>query len=97
MRRLSLFPVLVLLGAGPQEKDALFDVVLQPELQVAMRDGIKLATDVYLPAREGQPVAGKRPVILVRTPYNKSGEKGNAEYFARRGYAFVAQDTRGRW
>ncbi len=74
-----------------------FEVSLQPNVMVSMRDGTKLATDVYLPATEGQPVAGKFPVILVRTPYNKNGEKGNAEYFAKRGYAFVAQDTRGRY
>src|ERR1043166_5082311 len=64
---------------------------------ISMRDGVKLATDVYLPAKDGRPVAGRHPVILVRTPYNKNGEKGNAGYFVKRGYAFVAQDTRGRY
>jgi putative CocE/NonD family hydrolase len=37
------------------------------------------------------------PVILTRTPYNKSGSKSLGNYFAARGYACVAQDTRGRY
>ena len=37
------------------------------------------------------------PVILTRLPYNKNGSKSYGDYFAARGYAFVAQDTRGRY
>ncbi len=70
-----------------------FEVAVQTNVMVSMRDGVKLATDVYLPAKEGQPVAGKHPAILVRTPYNKNGEKGNATYFVTRGYAFVAPEA----
>src|SRR5262245_32056011 len=40
--------------------------------KVAMRDGVRLATDVYLPG-DG---TGKYPVIVARTPYNKSGGSG---------------------
>jgi putative CocE/NonD family hydrolase len=65
---------------------------VQKDVPVAMKDGTKLATDVYLPAG-----SGKFPVILSRTPYDKNEEKGNAAYFTKRGYAFVAQDTRGRY
>ena len=60
---------------------------------VAMRDGVKLATDVYLPG-DG---TGKYPVIVARTPYNKSGGAGFAANAIRRGYAFVMQDLRGRF
>jgi predicted acyl esterase len=61
---------------------------------VAMRDGIKLATDVYLPG-DG---TGKYPVVVARTPYGKSnGGKGMAANASRRGYAFVVQDLRGRF
>lgn len=60
---------------------------------VAMSDGVKLATDVYLPG-DG---AGKYPVIVARTPYNKNGGAGFAASALRRGYAFVAQDLRGRF
>ncbi len=66
-------------------------------VMVAMRDGVKLATDVYRPARNGQPVEGKFSVLLYRTPYNKEGLAKDAAYFARFGYAVVAQDCRGRF
>src|SRR5436190_17567076 len=65
---------------------------VQKDVMVAFKDGTKLATDVYLPAS-----SGKFPVILSRTPYDKTGEQGNAAYFTKHGYAFVAQDTRGRY
>ncbi len=63
---------------------------------VAMRDGLKLATDVTLPA--GKP--GTRwPVLLVRTPYNRRGEAGRiaAMIASSAGYAAVVQDIRGRF
>lgn len=61
-------------------------------LSVAMRDGVKLATDVYLPSTHGA-----FPVVLVRTPYNKNGAAGLGNDGAARGYAIVAQDVRGRY
>jgi predicted acyl esterase len=60
-------------------------------LMLPMRDGVRLATDVYLP--EGKPPF---PVILIRTPYDKRALKPIGEDGARRGYAIVIQDTRGR-
>lgn len=65
-------------------------VQTQP-LMLPMRDGARLATDVYLP--EGKPPF---PVILIRTPYDKRALKPIGEDGARRGYAIVIQDTRGR-
>lgn len=62
---------------------------------VRMRDGVALATDVYLPAQDGKAVAGSFPVLVARSPYNKEGERAKAEFFARHGYVFVAQDCRG--
>ncbi len=59
---------------------------------VPMRDGVKLGTDVFLP--EGK---GPWPVILLRFPYNKALAAGIGPDAARRGYVFVAQDTRGRF
>lgn len=61
-------------------------------IQITMRDGIKLATDLYLPTNNA-PV----PVILGRTPYNKTGLAAVGIDASRRGYAFVAQDARGRF
>lgn len=62
------------------------------ELSVPMRDGTRLAADLYLP--QG---GGKFPVLIERTPYGKGG-CGNptAAYYARRGYAVLVQDVRGR-
>lgn len=57
-----------------------------------MRDGVKLATDIYLPATNGT-----FPVILGRTPYNKATSAGFGRDGAQRGYAVVIQDTRGRF
>ena len=62
---------------------------------VAMRDGVRLATDVYLP-RGGRGAA----TVLVRLPYDKSARfsfmSRIATRFLERGYAFVAQDVRGK-
>jgi uncharacterized protein len=74
---------------------------------VPMRDGIHLATDVYLP--DG---AGPFPVIMERTPYGRQETSRSeitaanrtpasraeiAAYFTVHGYAVVYQDTRGRY
>ncbi|MEK6299661.1 MAG: CocE/NonD family hydrolase [Acidobacteriota bacterium] len=57
---------------------------------VAMRDGVKLATTVYLP--EGD---GPWPVILTRTPYGKSTQAIGNEKWTARGFALAVQDCRG--
>jgi len=59
---------------------------------VAMRDGVKLATDVYVPDGEGP-----WPTIFLRFPYNKALGAGVGPEATKRGYVFVAQDTRGRF
>lgn len=62
---------------------------------VAMRDGIQLATDVYLSDNPGQ-----WPAFLVRTPYGKTTNSVIeliAAYLTGQGYAVVIQDTRGRF
>ncbi len=61
---------------------------------VPMRDDIRLATDVYYPKNcQYHPC----PVILIRTPYNKTGAKMYGDHFANLGYIAVIQDTRGRF
>jgi uncharacterized protein len=59
-------------------------------VQVPMRDGVKLATDVYRADAVKQ-----APVVLMRTPYDRTKQKGAGEYWAKAGYIFVAQDCRG--
>ncbi len=65
------------------------------DVKTAMRDGVRLSSDIYLP--RGQ--RGPFPVLLRRTPYDAStmGTAEDAAYFVQRGYAFVAQDCRGRF
>jgi uncharacterized protein len=89
---LSLFILCIACGTVRAES---FDVQMRSDVMVPMRDGVRLATDIYLPARNGQAVAGKWPTILMRTPYGKRNE-GDGHYFAVHGYAVVFQDTRGR-
>ncbi|HET9902309.1 MAG TPA: CocE/NonD family hydrolase [Xanthobacteraceae bacterium] len=74
------------------------DYVLIRDVMVPMRDGVRLATDIYLPAKDGKPLPGRFPAILDRTPYDKIPRAwlaNDPEFFARRGYAFVFQDSRG--
>ncbi len=68
---------------------------VRKNVMVPMRDGVRLATDVYLPAlyKEGN----KLPAILERTPYNKDESADEAEQFTPHGYVYVTQDTRGRY
>lgn len=89
-----------------------FDATLLSAVMVPMRDGVRLATDVYLPARGGTPVDAAFPVILERTPYGRAlpsrseRNKGQvdphprrvvAEFFVSRGFVVVYQDCRGRY
>src|SRR2546421_730399 len=60
------------------------------EQMVAMRDGVKLSTSIYLP--EG---SGPWPVVLIRTPYGKGTQAINNNVWAGRGFALVVQDCRG--
>lgn len=76
-----------------------WQVELESNRMVPMRDGTGLATDIYLPAFDGSAAPGPFPVLLERTPYDKSAPE-NAEmglYFARRGYVCAIQDVRGRF
>ena len=71
------------------------------EKRVRMRDGVRLATDVYLPGAPADPDASAGDTVLIRLPYDKSGEYTFipliAEYFTSRGYRVVAQDVRGKF
>jgi len=82
-------------------------MVVDRDLVVPARDGVGLATDVYRPAGDGP-----YPVLLERTPYDKSAPSRAertaavakprtrsevAHYFVRHGYAVIYQDCRGRY
>ena len=72
-------------------------VLVERNLMIRVRDGVRLAADVYRPARDGKPLAGRFPALLTRTPYDKSGSSGEGNFYAARGYVVVANDTRGRY
>jgi putative CocE/NonD family hydrolase len=72
-------------------------VAVSKNVMVTMRDGVKLATDVFLPARDRVAIPGRYPTIFARTPYSKEGRDAAAAYFTSHGYAVVTQDTRGRF
>ncbi|MBN1224067.1 MAG: CocE/NonD family hydrolase [Candidatus Aminicenantes bacterium] len=61
-------------------------------VKIPMRDGIKLSADIYFP-----PGSGPFPAILSRTPYDNSMYLEYGRLWANRGFAFVAQDCRGRY
>ena len=75
--------------------------VIEQKVMVPMRDGIRLATDIYRPKTD-KPV----PVIFSRTPYNfnswgdgepKTRTMQRAYEAVKRGYAYVVQNERGRY
>lgn len=75
--------------------------VIDQKVMMPMRDGIRLATDIYRPKGDK-----KVPVIFSKTPYNFNswgdGEQRNGGYQAaldavKRGYAYVVQNERGRY
>ena len=84
-----------------QQAETEYGIVVARDVMIPMRDGVRLAADVYRPAREGEAVPGRFPAILGRTSYDKSNEwlwvKPVAELFCRHGYVVVVQDLRGRY
>lgn len=75
--------------------------IVEEKVMMPMRDGIRLATDIYRPKTDKQV-----PVIFSRTPYNfatwQDGEKrtrtaAQALEAVKRGYAYVVQNERGRY
>ena len=71
-------------------------VLVEKDVVIPLRDGIKTYADVYRPL-EGAPA----PVVLVRTPYDKEVSMGGLGVLpqwlklAERGYVVVVQDVRG--
>ncbi len=61
-------------------REAEYQVRTNKDVLVAMRDGVRLATDLYLPARNGAAVPEKFPIILMRTPYSKAGGQSFGQF-----------------
>lgn len=96
----------------PAHAASSYEVIRESNVMVSVRDGARLATDIYRPARDGKALDQRFPVILERTPYGKhlpsrseldSGETEArsrleiAQYFVSQGYVVVYQDCRGRY
>lgn len=75
--------------------------MIEPNLATRMRDGVVLRGDLYRPDGAAADVA--HPVLLERTPYDKSGGaagRGPGAFIGKalaRGYAVFVQDVRGRY
>ena len=75
--------------------------IIDQKVMMPMRDGIRLATDIYRPKTDK-----KVPIIFSRTPYNfnswgdgeqKTRTVQRALEAVKRGYAYVVQNERGRY
>ena len=77
-----------------------YGINISKDVMILMRDGVRLATDIYRPTRNGEPTAGEFPTILGRTSYDKNSDQmwiePVANFFTPRGYVVVLQDLRGR-
>lgn len=78
------------------------EAIVEQKVMVPMRDGIRLATDIYRPGPTEVPV----PTIFVRTPYNFNPYRDGVLQLRQaraaheaivRGYAYVIQNERGRY
>ena len=110
MRKSLLLPLLALILSIPTNSissqndilDKISDIaIIEQKIMMPMRDGIRLATDIYRPKTDE-----KVPVIFSRTPYNFNswgdGEQRTrtaqrAYEAVKRGYAYVVQNERGRY
>lgn len=92
------FAMFLLLAApcAAQTGSPQYEVIRVSNVMVPMRDGVRLATDIYRPGRSGAALEGKFPVILERTPYDKE-QSGYLADYVQDGYIVVSQDVRGRY
>src|SRR4029450_5026970 len=88
------------------------DMRVERDIMVPMRDGIRLACDVYRPAAAGQIVPRAFPLLLERPPYGKGqtsrpeischpperpkSRQEVAAFFVQHGYVVVYQGWHGR-
>ena len=78
------------LGRAARLPKARFGVTRTRSIRVKMRDGVELATEIYLPKN-----GVRSPTILMRVPYGLRGFTLVAEIYAERGYNAVIQACRG--
>src|SRR2546426_2437318 len=77
----------------PDTRHPEFEVEIEREVPVPMRDGTVLRADVYRPAADG-----RFPVLVERVAYELGARVGAyGPYYAQRGYAVVGQNVRGAY
>ncbi len=108
MKPLSTFLAILLititcsLSFGQDVYEQLLEIaIVDQKVMMPMRDGIRLASDIYRPK-----TTEKVPIIFSRTPYNfnswgdgefKTRSMQRAYEAVKRGYAYVIQNERGRF
>src|SRR5512143_3241733 len=84
------------------EKQLASIAIVERKVMMPMRDGVRLATDIYRP----KDASKKVPIVWVRTPYNfnywdvRNGVPSDmtaALTAVKRGYAYVVQNERGHF
>jgi putative CocE/NonD family hydrolase len=90
-RALILVAAVFLLAISPLAAQT-YEVTFEHNVRAKMRDGVTLRADVYRPKADG-----KFPVLLQRTPYDKTNATSFGWRAAARGYVVVVQDVRGRF
>lgn len=84
--------LLLFLTVSLRAQDTNPPVRFEPDVKIAMHDGVELTANVWRPG-----VEGRYPVILMRSPYGKMDEKWDeGRRYAKAGYVMVVQDCRGR-
>ena len=109
MKRLNTLLLIFFVLVGSTSLQAQNDIrekileiaILEEKVMMPMRDGVRLATDIYRPKTDE-----KVPIIFSRTPYNFNSWGDGKErtrtieraYEAlKHGYAYVVQNERGRY
>ena len=109
MKRLNTFLLIFFVLVGSTSLQAQNDIkekileiaILEEKVMMPMRDGVRLATDIYRPKTDE-----KVPIIFSRTPYNfnswgdgkeRTRTMERAYEALKHGYAYVVQNERGRY
>ena len=88
----ALLPVCAFSQSAAMVATPPIQIVTEKGVAMKTRDGVTLRADIYRPAAEGS-----YPVLLTRTPYDKSNMAPIGQKGAARGFIVVIQDVRGRY
>jgi hypothetical protein len=93
IQKYVVLPFMKMPSSTPDKYDK---YVVERDVPIPMRDGIRLYADVYKP-----PIEGTFPVILIRLPYGKQEYytylPAYGRFWSKKGFVCVVQDVRGKW